>query len=1302
MIKQHFINGRMNLDSDERLLPKGDFRKAVNIRVSNSEGSEVGSIENVLGNEKLTNLSLGSNATTVGADRSVGLNTIYWLVASDNGSYFIEYNVATGTTSIILADTRVLADRVLNLSKSNPVNRIIIIENYDKDQTLALWTDGNEDIRCVNIDRAKQYGENNFTADAINLIKKPPKDRPGMTLEVSTSGLENNIEERFLRFAYSYKYLDGEYSALSNFTPVAFLGKSFNYDFSTNSNEGMVNTFNKALLTLNTGSELVVGIRLVFKESNSNTPYIVGTFNKEDEGWADNTEVQVEFTNNKNDGILPEDELFRSYDAVPRFANTIEIIDNTIAVADYTENYNLIDDQGGKVIIDTSLELVSEASTSGTAITTCKTIRDYEAGIVYLDGPKRWTSVLTHKNNTAHIPGSVSDQKNSLRFLINHKAPAFAKAYRIFIKQSKYEYDTVVPSLFYNDGAFVWIKLENGEKDKVSEGDFLVVKADSAGILQTYQETRVIEIVDQEKNFLEETETTDTKQLAGLYFKIKPSGAFRFNQEDFDVYESSSYTSSKPPFDDPIGTLADVIEPAVYYGGGTLDDMTSGGSYNGTSDVRYIIRIDGNGTPDTFIWSNNDGATFSAPVAITGSAQAIENGVEVTFASTTGHAIADEWIVSAKAQNDDGLGGDENNFTYALIKGLESNGNVNEEDVIEGSARINLVYNEYGEGDTTIIKNYVSSSRYANLEEWWFGDNIADDFNYPVPNRIWFRRGKLNPASGAPNFQIDSTGDMFLIIKSVADETGLDKRVIAVTSIEIVQSDNNILLETKSPISNSDTFFETGPTYPISSEGYHLGAGGTDIDQTIGNAATLNLDFWNCIGWGNGFESYKIKDDFNGKALNIDTRPNTFIDDYRENYRRGGITLSGRYEQTTNYNAINEFNYSLGNFVDLDDADGAVKFLFARGKTLIAFQENRVTPLGYKKTFEYSQDGTQNTVESDQLLSIPESYTGEYGISANPESFAFFGNRIYFVDPRRGAPMRLSIDGLSEINILTKDFFKDLFREHPNALYEGAYDPYFDEYLLKIIIDKEEMTIGFSENGYSADKKGWTSLYRFDPDKMVGINNRLYSLKDGQLWIHNSENVPRNNFYGIQYTSKVTTILNDDPLNDKLFKTLVLNGNKPWNITANTNLSETTIEKNEFKQKESRFYGYLRHNEDIDQLKGGAVQGLGNLQSFEGLVLTFNKVSELVNIGDHVYQVVDNNKQLLGEVESFTSTTITLVSLNNTPIEGSFCFNAKNPRIEGGNIRGYYLEVELENTDTDFVELFAVESNMVASDLHSK
>jgi hypothetical protein len=89
-----------------------------------------------------------------------------------------------------------------------------------------------------------------------------------------------------------------------------------------------------------------------------------------------------------------------------------------------------------------------------------------------------------------------------------------------------------------------------------------------------------------------------------------------------------------------------VIGAAVFTGVG-LNDMTSGGAFSGSDTLDYRVEIDGTGAPDTFRWSDDGGVTWDASLQnIVGGPIALNNGVTVTFAATTGHTATDRWDFS--------------------------------------------------------------------------------------------------------------------------------------------------------------------------------------------------------------------------------------------------------------------------------------------------------------------------------------------------------------------------------------------------------------------------------------------------------------------------------------------------------------------------------------------------------------------------------------------------------------------------------------------------------------------------------
>ena len=66
-IKNTFLGGKMNKDLDERLIPKNEYRNALNVEVSTSQGDDVGSLQNTWGNTAHSNLSsVIGNAKCIG------------------------------------------------------------------------------------------------------------------------------------------------------------------------------------------------------------------------------------------------------------------------------------------------------------------------------------------------------------------------------------------------------------------------------------------------------------------------------------------------------------------------------------------------------------------------------------------------------------------------------------------------------------------------------------------------------------------------------------------------------------------------------------------------------------------------------------------------------------------------------------------------------------------------------------------------------------------------------------------------------------------------------------------------------------------------------------------------------------------------------------------------------------------------------------------------------------------------------------------------------------------------------------
>ena len=100
------------------------------------------------------------------------------------------------------------------------------------------------------------------------------------------------------------------------------------------------------------------------------------------------------------------------------------------------------------------------------------------------------------------------------------------------------------------------------------------------------------------------------------------------------------------PYHGKLGALY-ALRPNGFSGSG-LNDVTWGVGSTALDLTYYEVVIDselgGTAGVDTFKWRVNGGA-WTEDVDITGAAQTLADGQQITFAATTGHTLADQWII---------------------------------------------------------------------------------------------------------------------------------------------------------------------------------------------------------------------------------------------------------------------------------------------------------------------------------------------------------------------------------------------------------------------------------------------------------------------------------------------------------------------------------------------------------------------------------------------------------------------------------------------------------------------------------
>ena len=266
---------------------------------------------------------------------------------------------------------------------------------------------------------------------------------------------------------------------------------------------------------------------------------------------------------------------------------------------------------------------------------------------------------------------------------------------------------------------------------------------------------------------------------------------------------------------------------------------------------------------------------------------------------------------------------------------------------------------------------------------------------------------------------------------------------------------------------------------------------------------------------------------------------------------------------------------------------------------------------------------------------------------------------------------------------------------------------------------------------YSEWAQGFPSFYSYNPDWMIGMNNYFYTFKGGNLYRHNVNNI-RNNFYGTQYNSTLKSVFNDSPLENKLFKTINLEGDDTWQTSLITDIQDSGfIDGAWFEKKEQSWYGFVRNIGTVpSQTSEYALRSLNGIG--RSTIVTFGVntatisfstdigIGNIISIGDMMYFSLPPNyssPSLAGQItavninlragineivintdgNTFIPAVLPVPTTIPIPINDAYFLYIKNSVAESHGVLGHYCVFDISNSNTDKTELFTVESEVMKS-----
>ena len=250
---------------------------------------------------------------------------------------------------------------------------------------------------------------------------------------------------------------------------------------------------------------------------------------------------------------------------------------------------------------------------------------------------------------------------------------------------------------------------------------------------------------------------------------------------------------------------------------------------------------------------------------------------------------------------------------------------------------------------------------------------------------------------------------------------------------------------------------------------------------------------------------------------------------------------------------------------------------------------------------------------------------------------------------------------------------------------------------------------------YDTEDRVWNTRYSYSPERIATLDDTLYTFKAGTMYVHD-DTANRSTYYGVAGSTVVEVISNNNPSMVKSYESLSLEGTDAWaTVITNTDQS-TSILTTDYSEREREFFAYVPRDTSanvgtstITSLSGSSeVFVLGNVATsgVSGSTITFT-----TPVGDVPFPIGGTLYKVSGATLVTLGVTVTAISANKQITasgaiagvsDGNTIVVLANAGVEGDQLRDYYARINLTNTDTSEIELYAVNAVFAQSNLHNQ
>ena len=322
------------------------------------------------------------------------------------------------------------------------------------------------------------------------------------------------------RFAYRYKYEDGECSAISPWSELAFLPDEFAFEPKNGHNLGMINTVRDLKITDFVSNDLtrpddVTEVEILYKKAREATCYVVRTIKRDiDPEWnvqtnaVTKTKGAIQITSELIHRPLPSDQTLRAWDAVPRHAKAQTITGGRLVYGNYTQNYN-VPRFGLKQSLFSRFDATVDSPKKS-----IKSLRKYKIGVVFGDEYGRETPVQEVGAEAKYIPSTQSYEFTPSELSVEKSEsgaasklhltqswltpqgqsilpPDWMDYYKYYVKEISSEYYNLPMDRWYEaEDGNIWLSFYSHDRNKLDEETYIILKNQHGNQIAVEQEAR--------------------------------------------------------------------------------------------------------------------------------------------------------------------------------------------------------------------------------------------------------------------------------------------------------------------------------------------------------------------------------------------------------------------------------------------------------------------------------------------------------------------------------------------------------------------------------------------------------------------------------------------------------------------------------------------------------------------------------------------------------------------------------------------------------------------------------------------